>query len=91
MYLPVQEISSLLPKATRIESLIPFVSNGYVRFSKKHKKLLQQMYQYPVGKNDDAPDCLDMVVKLAINSKVGKKIEYTSVLSRGFKAGRGCW
>lgn len=82
VYLPVVQIPSLLPKKVRIESLVPFVRNGYLRFSRKHKKTLEQMYQYPMGKNDDAPDCLEMVVKLAIGSKAIGRVQYTTVQRR---------
>ena len=55
-YLPIEEINSTQNKDARIQSLQPFVKNGYIKFSKKHKTLLKQMTEYPMGKNDDAPD-----------------------------------
>lgn len=91
VYLPVKQIPSLLPKNVRIESLVPFVRNGYIRFSKKHRKLLEQMYHYPMGANDDGPDGLEMVVKLAIASKTTTNTKYTSVSRRRARFKEGCY
>ncbi len=57
-YLPIEEINSVQNKDARIQSLQPFIKNGYVKFSRKHKTLLKQMTEYPMGKNDDGPDGL---------------------------------
>ncbi len=88
-YLPIFEINSVQNKDARIQSLQPFVKNGYLKFSKKHKTLLKQMFEYPMGKNDDGPDGLDMMVKLALTVKIGNKVDYRSVIARaaGFKRG----
>ena len=88
-YLPIEEINSTQNKDARIQSLRPYVKNGYIKFSKKHKALLKQMTEYPMGKNDDGPDGLQLAVKLALDVKVGTKVDYKSVLSRalGFKRG----
>lgn len=88
-YLPILEINSTQNKDARIQSLQPFVKNGYIKFSKKHKTLLKQMTEYPMGKNDDGPDGLQMAVKLALDVKVGNKVDYKSVIARalGFKNG----
>lgn len=88
-YLPIEEINSTQNKDARIQSLQPFVKNGYIKFSKKHKTLLKQMTEYPMGKNDDGPDGLQMAVKLALDIKVGRKVDYKSVVARvvGFRRG----
>ena len=51
-YLPITEIASVQNKDARIQSLQPFVKNGYLKFSRRHKTLLEQMMQYPMGKNE---------------------------------------
>lgn len=84
-YLPIEEIQSVQNKDLRIKSLQPLVKNGYIKFSKKHKTLLKQMMEYPMGKNDDAPDALQMAVKLAMDYKGGAKVDYKSVISRALK------
>ena len=47
------------------------MKNGYLKFSKRHKALLDQMLKYPMGKNDDGPDALQMAVALAPRSRWG--------------------
>ncbi|MPM23547.1 hypothetical protein SDC9_70021 [bioreactor metagenome] len=90
-YLPIEEINSTQNKDARIQSLQPFVKNGYIKFSKKHKTLLKQMTEYPMGKNDDGPDGLQMAVKLALDIKVGRKVDYRSVLARAMDFRRGAY
>lgn len=90
-YLPIVEINSVQNKDARIQSLQPFVKNGYIKFSRKHKALLKQMSEYPMGKNDDAPDGLQMAVKLAMEVKGGGITEYKSVQPRSVGFGRGAY
>lgn len=88
-YLPIEEIQSLQNKDLRIQSLQPMIKNGYIKFTDKHKTLIQQMTEYPFGKNDDGPDGLEMAVRLALNVKIGTKVDYKSVLSRALNFKRG--
>lgn len=90
-FLPIVEINSTQNKDARIQSLQPFVKNGYIKFSKKHKTLLKQMMEYPMGKNDDGPDGLQMGVKLALDVKIGRKVDYKSVVARALGFGRGAY
>lgn len=90
-YLPIVEINSTQNKDARIQSLQPFVKNGYIKFSRKHKTLLKQMTEYPMGKNDDGPDGLQMAVKLALDVKVGSRVDYRSVTARALGFGRGAY
>lgn len=90
-YLPIVEINSIQNKDARIQSLQPYVKNGYVKFSKKHKTLLEQMMKYPMAKNDDGPDGLQMVVMLALNVKAGRVADYQSVASREADFGDGAY
>jgi len=84
-YLPIEEINSTGNKDMRIQSLQPFIKNGYILFSEKHKTLLQQLKEYPMGKNDDGPDALEMAVRIALNVKFGTKVDYKSVVSRALR------
>ena len=90
-YLPITEIASVQNKDARIQSLQPFVKNGYLKFSRRHKTLLEQMMQYPMGKNDDGPDALQMAVKLAVDAKNSGRVNYKSVISRAISFGRGAY
>lgn len=87
----IEEINSTQNKDARIQSLQPFVKNGYIKFSKKHKTLLKQMTEYPMGKNDDAPDGLQMAVKLALDVKIGRRVDYRSVIARALDFRRGAY
>ncbi|MBG9567450.1 phage terminase large subunit [Brevibacillus agri] len=88
-YLPIVEISSVQNKDVRISSLQPFIKNRYLKFSRKHKTLLQQLREYPMGRNDDGPDGLEMAVRLALDIKTTNKTDYRSVISRALKFRRG--
>ncbi len=90
-YLPIEEINSVLNKNMRIESLQPLIKNKYIKFNAKHKTLLQQLKEYPMGKNDDGPDGLEMAVRLALKIKGNTKVDYKSVLSRAMKFKRGAF
>jgi predicted phage terminase large subunit-like protein len=89
--LPIEEIYNLLNKHIRIESTQPFVKNKYVKFSKKHKTLLKQMLEYPMGKNDDAPDTFEMALRLALQIKGSTKVNYKSIISRALKFRKGAY
>ena len=52
-------------KHSRICSLEPCVTQGLLRFNRKHQQLLQQLTQFPMAKNDDGPDGLEMAVDTA--------------------------
>lgn len=56
-------------KRSRICSLEPFVNQGLLRFSRKHQQLLQQLIQFPIAKNDDGPDALEMAVETALRPR----------------------
>lgn len=85
IYLPIEGITSNSNKILRIRSLQPEVKNGYIRFRQNQKALLQQMKEFPMGQNDDAPDGLHMAVILANKVKAaGHKTEYKSIRKRMF-------
>lgn len=91
-YLPIEEIESVINKMVRIRSLQPFVKNKYIKFNRKHKELIKQMTEFPMGKNDDAPDGLQMAVALAQKVKtIVQKTEYKSVLKRAMRFKKGTY
>ena len=69
VYVPVKAIGNNPDKIGRIQSLEPLVSTGILRFSHKHKILLDQLRQFPKAAHDDGPDALEMVVSLVKASK----------------------
>ncbi len=91
-YLPIEEIQSSVNKMLRIESLQPVIKNKYLKFNRDHKTLLKQLQEFPMGRNDDAPDGLQMAVQLAQGIKaVTTKVDYRTVLRRKFRMGRGAY
>ena len=90
-YLPIEEINSTQNKNVRIESLQPFIKNKYLKFNAKHKTLLQQFKEYPMGKNDDGPDGVEMAVRIALAIKGNTKVDYKSVIGRMMKFRKGAY
>ena len=90
-YLPIEEVNSTQNKNVRIESLQPFIKNKYLKFDSKHKTLLQQFKEYPMGKNDDGPDGVEMAVRIALSINGSTKTDYKSVISRMLKFKKGAY
>lgn len=91
-YLPVEEIQSLSNKILRIESLQPIIKNKYLKFNREHKTLIRQLTEFPMGKNDDGPDALQMAVQLAQAVKgIVTGTGYESVIKRKFRMGKGAY
>lgn len=90
-YLPIEEIQSTINKQLRIESLQPLIKNKFIKFNRKHKTLIKQLCEYPMGKNDDAPDGLEMGVRLAQKINGSTKVNYKSVISKLLKFKKGAY
>jgi predicted phage terminase large subunit-like protein len=58
----VKSIKQRSRKELRIESMLPHIENGTIRFNKKHALLLEQFERYGQGAHDDGPDSLEMAV-----------------------------
>jgi predicted phage terminase large subunit-like protein len=65
IYLHVEGINNTSDKYTRIMSLQPLVKSGYLRFSRKHTTLIEQLRQFPKGSHDDGPDALELACRIA--------------------------
>lgn len=61
----VKSVHHTSQKQARICSLEPYVSQGRLQFNSRHQMLLQQLTQFPMARNDDGPDALEMVVETA--------------------------
>lgn len=91
-YIPVEEIQSSVNKDLRILSLQPLIKNKYIKFNRNHKALLEQLKEYPMGKNDDAPDGLQMAVNLAMQVRnIAEKVNYKTVLRRKLSFRKGAY
>lgn len=54
-------------KERRINSMIPKIKNGYLKFNKSHIMLWRQLKNYPKDR-DDAVDCLEMALRPLLQS-----------------------
>lgn len=91
-YLPLEEITSITNKMLRIESLQPLIKNKYLKFNREHKALLKQLEEFPMGRNDDGPDGLQMAVALAQSIKgIVTGVGYQSVARRRMRFDRGAY
>jgi len=62
--LSIHKITSRSNKQSRIASLEPYIKQGNIRFCRKHRQLLDQLTQFPLAKNDDGPDALEMAMQV---------------------------
>ena len=91
-YIPIEEINSSVNKMVRIRSLQPFIKNKWIKFNRKHKELIRQLTEFPMGRNDDAPDGLQMAVALAQQFKgITLRTKYQTVIGKAAKFRKGAW
>lgn len=76
LYLPVEEVPQTTDKTLRIQTMQPDVKNKYIKFNRRHKRLLEQLLQFPMGAHDDGPDALEGCRTLA------KKVKKFRIISR---------
>ena len=82
--LNVIEIMPHTDKRLRIETLQPWIKNGWIRFKKNHRTLVEQLKYYPMADHDDGPDALEQL-KSMIEKNIGGPIEYqTTGVKREF-------
>jgi predicted phage terminase large subunit-like protein len=65
----VKEIKQRSRKALRIESLLPEIQSGKLRFKKEHRLLIEMFELYPNHNNDDGPDAIHMAFSTATNER----------------------
>lgn len=66
--LSIKGVKQVADKILRIESLQPDIKNGRVKFRREHKKLIEQLVNFPSADHDDGPDALEGAITL-----LGKK------------------
>lgn len=59
IYLPIEEVPQSSDKVLRIQTLQPDIKNKYIKFSRRHKLLLEQLQYFPMADHDDGPDALE--------------------------------
>jgi predicted phage terminase large subunit-like protein len=74
IYAPLEGVKNTTDKVSRILSLQPLIKSGYLRFSRKHKMLIEQLRYFPKGRYDDGPDALEMACRIAKERKKARAI-----------------
>lgn len=69
LYLPIEEVQQTSDKVMRIQTLQPDIKNKYIKFNPRHKRLLEQLQQFPMGAHDDGPDALEGARTIARKTK----------------------
>ena len=62
--LNLAEIKQSRDKFLRIQTLQPWIKNGWIRFKKSQRVLIQMLIRYPMADHDDGPDALEMLKTL---------------------------
>ncbi|MGD9643962.1 MAG: phage terminase large subunit [Elusimicrobiales bacterium] len=65
VYVPIVPLQHNKDKVLRVQALVPYIRNGYVRFNKEHRLLIEQLLGFPKLRHDDGPDALEMAVRMA--------------------------
>lgn len=79
LYLPIEEVPQTADKTMRVQTLQPDVKNHYIKFNRRHKLLLEQMMQFPMGAHDDGPDALHGAVMIAKKMKRFRILDKRSI------------
>lgn len=69
LYLPIEEVQQTSDKVMRIQTLQPDIKNKYIKFNRRHKRLLEQLEQFPMASHDDGPDALEGCRTIAKKTK----------------------
>ena len=65
LYLRITDVRHTTDKIARIQGMQPLVKSGTLRFSRRHRVLLEQLRLFPKAAHDDGPDALEMAVERA--------------------------
>jgi len=62
--LNVVELKPHVDKMLRIQTLQPWIKNGWIIFRRNMRALIDQLIHYPMGDHDDGPDALEQLKSL---------------------------
>lgn len=68
----IRKINNRTRKELRIESMLPDIESGKIRFCRKHALLLEQFERYGQGSHDDMPDAAEMAIR--VSKRTGVKV-----------------
>lgn len=66
----LKKIYSRTRKELRIESMLPNIENGTIKFNRRHALLLEQFEGYGQGSADDLPDSLHMAISALQDAEI---------------------
>jgi predicted phage terminase large subunit-like protein len=77
VFLPIVELYNQVPKLVRIRRLGPYLAQGRFRFRNTPgtRLLVDQLREFPEGAHDDAPDSLEMALRLLSDLLAGREDE----------------
>lgn len=77
VFLPIVELYNQVPKLVRIRRLGPYLAQGRFRFRNTSgtRLLVDQLREFPEGEHDDAPDALEMNLRLLSDLLAGREDE----------------
>ncbi len=87
----VVELKPNTDKYLRIQTLQPWLKNGWIRFKRNMRTLVEQLKYYPMGDHDDGPDALEQLKSLMEDTLGMGKPEYATVKKRRFAGQRGAY
>ncbi len=62
LYPKIRKVTQKYNKVSRIEGIQPLMTAGRILFSKRHRQLIEQLLEFPLGSHDDGPDALEMAI-----------------------------
>ena len=72
-----------LKKEKRIEMIEPKVTHGWILLNRAlSQEFINQLEDFPRGDNDDCPDALEMLWKLANNAYRASPVSINAIYSR---------
>lgn len=83
----VVELKPNTDKYLRIQTLQPWIKNGWMRFRRNMRILLEQLKYYPMGDHDDGPDALEQLKSLIEEATATGIIEFQSTGVRRVTSG----
>lgn len=66
--LNIEEVQQSQDKTLRIQSLQPWIKNGWIRFRRNMATLVDQLVKFPMADHDDGPDALEILKSLIENN-----------------------
>jgi len=87
----VVELKPNTDKYLRIQTLQPWLKNGWIRFKRNMRTLVEQLKYYPMGDHDDGPDALEQLKSLMEDTLGMGKPEYVTVKKRRFAGQKGAY